>query len=162
MSKIRSDYEQTAWRRFLRWVNGNSKSKLQDAMEQVQEKEDVFEKDTAETDFWEEDLKKKAVSVFEAYEDWPEKHGVKIFRRIYTILSMLICVVIITFLLYVANGLPSFGEADNPANNEVAERYLEDGLEETGAVNLVAGVFWTIVLLIRWVNRMCCLLLFAV
>ncbi|MEG1896099.1 MAG: hydrogen gas-evolving membrane-bound hydrogenase subunit E, partial [Oscillospiraceae bacterium] len=36
--------------------------------------------------------------------------------------------------------LPPYGAASNPANNEVSERYIEKGLEETGAVNIVAGM----------------------
>ncbi|MFR4008822.1 MAG: hydrogen gas-evolving membrane-bound hydrogenase subunit E [Christensenellales bacterium] len=35
---------------------------------------------------------------------------------------------------------PLFGSPDNPAVNEVVERYVEKGLEETGAVNMVAGM----------------------
>lgn len=36
--------------------------------------------------------------------------------------------------------LPPFGAADNPYNNEVSERYIEKGIEETGAVNFVTGM----------------------
>ena len=36
--------------------------------------------------------------------------------------------------------LPTFGHAQNPANNEVAQRYIEQGLQETGAVNIVTGM----------------------
>ena len=36
--------------------------------------------------------------------------------------------------------LPAFGDVNNPSNNEVSERYLESGLEETGAVNAVTGM----------------------
>ena len=43
-------------------------------------------------------------------------------------------------LLVAVSNLPPFGNADNPANNEVAARYIEQGLEETGAVNLVTGM----------------------
>ena len=43
-------------------------------------------------------------------------------------------------LLVAVSNLPPFGNADNPADNEVAARYIEQGLEETGAVNLVTGM----------------------
>ena len=36
--------------------------------------------------------------------------------------------------------LPRFGNPANPANNVVAQRYVERGLEETGATNIVAGM----------------------
>ena len=53
---------------------------------------------------------------------------------------MFICVVIIGTLLYTVSYLPSFGDAHNPDNNEVAARYIEKGLQETGAVNIVTGM----------------------
>ena len=37
-------------------------------------------------------------------------------------------------------GLPLFGSPDTPTLNEVSDRYLADGMEETGAVNAVAGL----------------------
>ena len=36
--------------------------------------------------------------------------------------------------------LPTVGSTDKPANNEVAQRYIENGLQETGAVNIVTGM----------------------
>lgn len=60
--------------------------------------------------------------------------------KIYPVLAALLCVVIIYFMFMTVSGLPKFGQADNPTNNEVVERYVEKGMEETGAVNVVAGV----------------------
>ena len=37
-------------------------------------------------------------------------------------------------------GMPDIGNKNNPDNNEVAKRYIENGLEETGAVNIVSGM----------------------
>jgi len=36
--------------------------------------------------------------------------------------------------------MPTFGEAGNPTNNEVSQRYLEQSIEETGALNVIAGI----------------------
>ena len=36
--------------------------------------------------------------------------------------------------------LPRTGNAANPDNNEVSERYITKGLQETGAVNIVTGM----------------------
>ena len=30
--------------------------------------------------------------------------------------------------------------ADNPIHNEVSKRYINDGLEDTGVLNMVAGI----------------------
>ena len=58
----------------------------------------------------------------------------------YRVTAVLVCVVMVSVLLYTVSGLPAFGSPDAPALNEVSDRYLERGMEETGAVNAVAGL----------------------
>lgn len=60
--------------------------------------------------------------------------------RIYRVLSIAIALVLMATFLVVALNLPAFGSPDAPAVNEVSARYLEQGVEETGAVNAVAGM----------------------
>jgi len=43
-------------------------------------------------------------------------------------------------MLLTVAALPSFGDPDNPANNEVSRKYIEDTMGDTGAVNIVAGM----------------------
>lgn len=66
--------------------------------------------------------------------------AVKRFDRYYGGVAIVMGLVIILALLLTASNAPAFGKADNPYNNEVSERYLEKGMEETGAVNAVAGM----------------------
>ena len=70
----------------------------------------------------------------------PTLQGIKENRGIYCFLCVLISVIFIVIMLMVVTKLPTFGEPANPANNEVMERYLEKGIEETGAINFVAGM----------------------
>ena len=65
---------------------------------------------------------------------------VRRFERYYKEAAIVLGMVIIVALLFTASNTPPFGNADNPQNNEVSERYLEKGLEETGAVNAVTGM----------------------
>lgn len=69
-----------------------------------------------------------------------ENKEIRIFERLYPILAVLLCAVIIVFMFDTVIHLPAFGSADAPAHNEVTERYVSRGMEETGAVNIVAGV----------------------
>lgn len=62
------------------------------------------------------------------------------YRRIYPVLAVVLCSVMIAFLLVSVFDLPPFGAAGTPTDNEVSLRYVRDGMAETGAVNLVAGV----------------------
>ncbi|MDO4492564.1 MAG: MnhB domain-containing protein [Clostridia bacterium] len=69
-----------------------------------------------------------------------EEGEIRIFTRFYPVAAAVLCTVLIGFLLLTVAKLPAFGAADAPAHNEVMQRYVEQGMEETGAVNVVAGV----------------------
>ena len=71
-----------------------------------------------------------------------QKHNkvYKGFRRFYKVASVLCCLALIVMLLTAVSYLPPVGAADNPSSNEVAAKYIEDGLQDTGAVNIVTGM----------------------
>lgn len=56
------------------------------------------------------------------------------------IMAISLTTIIIGILLIGVLELPEFGGRHNPANNYVMERYLEKGVEETGALNIVTGI----------------------
>lgn len=62
-------------------------------------------------------------------------------ERYHRIMSVLLTVMIAVMLLFMVADSPISGTTeDNPTLNEVTERYLSEGVEETGAVNYVAGI----------------------
>ena len=67
-----------------------------------------------------------------------EEHG-KI-KMVYRIAALVLTVLLFFMLAAVMLGMPNIGDKNNPDNNEVARRYIENGLEETGAVNIVSGM----------------------
>ena len=69
-----------------------------------------------------------------------EQGEIRSFRKIYPVFAVVLCCIMISFLLLTVANLPTFGSPDSPAHNEVMERYVEKGMAETGAVNVVAGV----------------------
>ena len=71
-----------------------------------------------------------------------QRRRMKRFRVFYLALSAIVAINVIAVLLLTVNYLPPFGEADNPAVNEVYTRYVERGVEETGALNIVAAVLY--------------------
>ena len=73
---------------------------------------------------------------------YDQKHNrfYKGFQRFYKIASVICCLSLITILLVAVSYLPPVGSPDNPASNEVAAKYIEDGLQDTGAVNIVTGM----------------------
>lgn len=78
--------------------------------------------------------------MFEDIYDMDKNKEVKLFHSFYRIMSIIFCVVLIIVLLITVSYLPRTGNAGNPDNNEVAARYIENGLQETGAVNIVTGM----------------------
>ncbi|EET58126.1 putative monovalent cation/H+ antiporter subunit B [Marvinbryantia formatexigens DSM 14469] len=64
----------------------------------------------------------------------------RFFQRFYRAAALICCLLLITILLVEVSYLPPVGSDHNPTNNEVAEKYIEDGLQDTGAVNIVTGM----------------------
>lgn len=156
--KLRSDYEKTFWYRLVRFVNGDTLAdvekqaeKQRDDLAQSQENDDakaeaVFEA-TVEQESKEERRRqaeeahaKEASAMYERHKNWPKEHGIKLFGRLYAIMAVLLCGIIIATLLVTVSYLPEFGRDDNPNNNEVVEKYNAEGLKDTGAINNVAGM----------------------
>ncbi|MBQ8161358.1 MAG: hypothetical protein IJ083_11520 [Clostridia bacterium] len=79
-------------------------------------------------------------ATYDRIRTWGSVRGSRFFRRAYIVLAVLFCLALIAVLLRATATLPPFGNPDNPMHNDVARRYIEDGMEETGAVNLVAGM----------------------
>lgn len=72
--------------------------------------------------------------------NWANTKGRRFISRLYVLLALALGGLIIFFLLDTVAMMPRFGSADAPGNNIVAKRYIELGLDETGAVNIVAGM----------------------
>ena len=141
MSRIREDYEKTLWRRLVHFINGDEENVAEQAGYEVETEATSVR---IHDDFFHEvewnKRKEEADTLISQYEEWPETKGLKIFRKIYGLMSGVICATIIVLLLITVAELPKLGAAEHPINNEVSERYIEKGMEETGAVNIVAGM----------------------
>lgn len=126
-------YEKTFSYKFKRWLDGSGNPFL-DTVEMKPQKE--FREEDEVVRQHDEDMKQHIQHVY----DMEHNAEMRIFHRVYKIFSILFCVFLVAMLLEAVSELPTFGEPDNPVNNEVAERYIESGLQETGAVNIVTGM----------------------
>ena len=61
------------------------------------------------------------------------------FYLLYRVVAIASCIVLIGAMLYTVANLPDYGQ-ENPRTVEVVKRYVEQGLKETGAINIVAGM----------------------
>lgn len=57
----------------------------------------------------------------------------------YRLIAVLCCLALMGVFLYMTAHISRYG-TENPRASEVAQRYIERGVEETGAVNIVAGM----------------------
>ncbi len=79
-------------------------------------------------------------TIRERFAVWMTAEGLRAYELFYRILAVAFSLIIIGSMLVTVATLPEFGAAENPANNEVAEKYLTDSIRDTGAVNAVGGM----------------------
>ena len=126
-------YSKTFSYRFRQWLDG-TKDPFLNQVEMKKQK--PFAESEEARKRREQDSKALEAKVY----DLEHNFEMRIFNRIYRVFCILFCIFLVVMLLAAVSDLPPFGHAENPANNEVAQRYIEKGLEETGAVNIVTGM----------------------
>lgn len=109
--------KKSIWKRFTEWVDG-----VAEEFEPCEIPETV-----------EKEKKRKSHNL-------DEQQRIRLFTIGYNIVAFIVGITVVAVLIFTIFQLPLFGCADNPAVNEVVQRYVENGLEETGAVNMVAGM----------------------
>lgn len=138
MSKLKpqKEYEKTSAFRFFRWLSG-SKDPYVDEVEMHVQEENVLPQETIIERMREAQMRRDKV-----YDDELNKPA-HLFHKVYVITAVIFCIALVGVLLITVSYLPPSGNANNPVNNVVSERYIEDGLQETGALNIVAGMILT-------------------
>ena len=135
MSKTipQEEYERKPLTRLLRWISGDIDPFL-DNMETRQQHEYVPNERLIRK------YRRDRETVIKLVYDQKHNRVYRNFRRFYKAASVLCCAALIAMLLVAVSYLPPVGSAENPASNEVAAKYIEDGLQDTGAVNIVTGM----------------------
>ncbi|MGL5259803.1 MAG: hydrogen gas-evolving membrane-bound hydrogenase subunit E [Lachnospiraceae bacterium] len=118
---------------FLDWLEGKEDPYL-GKVEMQEQEEYCIEEDSIQ-----ERMREKE-RMYEKIYDFDKNIEIKAFNKIYEVGSVVFCIVLIGLLLITISFLPKTGNAKNPDNNEVSKRYIEEGMQETGAVNIVTGI----------------------
>lgn len=123
-----------ALKRLRDWLE-NGDDTLQDEMEDGLEEGGEANAEAApeKPPEWEEREKPQDVSA-------PRLESRPIYRLLYRIAAALICASLIGILVFSAVRMPKFGGADTLMDSEVSAFYVENTLEDTGAVNIVTGI----------------------
>ncbi len=139
MSRRRDNYETTWWYKFKRWVDGDIDPFGKSMEVKLPRKRGERRRNLAQRAAYEKELNRIAETQADKTEIMKAR-GIRYFQRFYRVMSVVLCLGIILILLWTVASLPVTGNASNPDNNEVAARYIEKGLQETGAVNIVTGM----------------------
>lgn len=147
MARRRNDYESSRWAHFLGWMKGETDAldrKMTHALHEEAHPNQRSEAEHAAIEQAREERAEQAIEnerqIQEHMHEWSKTKGARIVTFFYRLSAIIVCALIIYVLLGSVTDLPPFGAADNPVNNEVSQRYIESGLEETGSVNIVGGM----------------------
>ena len=143
-----NDSRPSLWERFVNWETGDESvldGEIEQSMDQAAPQEaggEVYASAEKRADDHRTALVEEERSYYSRVHEWSLHKGVKLINRLYRLSAVLVLCFIIFFLMSTVVALPPFGEADNPYNNEVSQRYIEKG--------------WTTVPSIPSANRRCC------
>lgn len=129
----REQYEKTISYKLKTWLEGSRDLYVGNLEMKPQS---LRQEDEATRQRFQEDKKRVRAQAY----DTEHNREMTFFKKFYKGFSVLFCILLVSMLLIGVADLPPFGEADKPVNNEVAQRYIEKGLQETGAVNIVTGM----------------------
>ena len=129
----KEQYEKTLSYRIRQWYEGE-KDPFLNTVEMKPQPEFKEDKDVIEK------RERERKRLYEHIYDMEHNAKVRTFRKLYRVFSVIFCIALVLVLLTMVSYLPTIGEVSNPVNNEVSQRYIENGLQETGAVNIVTGM----------------------
>ena len=134
MSRIRDDYENSLWNRLTRWVDGEA-----DPFAGKMEMEHLRETDYIGDSVYNPDMLDRE-KIAQYLENTKKNTEMRAFRILYSLTSVALCLLLIAVLLLAVSWLPVLGDPNGPNNNEMSARYIEKGMEESGAVNMVTNM----------------------
>ena len=127
------EYNKKPLTRLLQWISGDIDPLMENMEIQPQRERKPSERLIRKH-------RRDQAAVIRLVHDQKHNRVYKSFRRFYKIASIICCLALVAILLVAVSYLPPVGSAENPSSNEVAAKYIEDGLQDTGAVNIVTGM----------------------
>lgn len=123
---------------FRKWLNGEN-DLLMDNLHMNKAYEDHVKKEPSKLEI---ELD-RARAIHDTY-DVKSNKAIKGFKIVYRVAALIFCVTLCLTMILTVSHLPEVGNPDTPANSSVvAKRYIENGLQETGATNIVTGMILT-------------------
>ena len=121
-------YEKSIAFKFKQWLDG-TKEMYVDNVEMKPAKEH------RETKATEQIRKKEKKSLLMRVHDVKNNKEIVWFNKLYNVFSIIFCLFLVTLLLIATSYLPSFGEKDNPVNNEVSNNEKDNTIENSNTTS---------------------------
>lgn len=122
---------------FKQWFDGENDMLLEN-LHMNRAYEDHIKKEPSVSEL----MIEETLTMSRVYDD--SNKTLKAFNWIYRVVAVLFCIGLAFYLVVTVSFLPEVGSPDTPANSSiVSQRYIENGLQETGATNIVAGMILT-------------------
>lgn len=133
--KTLEEYSKTRAYKFFTWLSGNRDAYVNNIELKPQCEQEEEEAVLAKY------MRDHQIAIEKVYDG--DNRVLSIYDKVYRFTAALFCLFLVAGLLYCVSYLPPIGEPTGAKENEVVERYVEKGLEETGAVNTVSGMILT-------------------
>lgn len=127
------EYRKRLSARMKGWIMGTKDPYLGNMEVKIQEEGGLDEQTRLEH------LKDQA-AVLNRVHDTEHNKTYRFFFRFYKVAALMCCVALIVIMMAAVSYLPPLGSSRNPGSNEVAAKYITDGMQDTGAVNIVTGM----------------------
>lgn len=128
-----AEYKKKLTARMKKWVMGEKEPYL-DNMEVIARENEAIDKKKLK------EYQKDHAEVLNQVYDIEHNRKYRFFFRFYKVAVLACCIALILILQVAVSYLPPVGSSHNPGSNEVSAKYIEDGLQDTGAVNIVTGM----------------------
>jgi len=147
MAKNKIDFESSLLGRFLNWVSdggGALDRRMQESLDEepgargTEIEQEIRREEIRQEVYTKELLEER--KLYARTHSWMDRKGNKWINALYKLMAGVIALMIIWSLIVTVAELPRMGDPNAPVVNDVVRRYSEDGLAETGAVNIVAGM----------------------
>lgn len=134
MSRRKSDeeYSKTSSARFSKWLSGEH----DDYIDVMPETECI---NCVDEDIKQERIADSNRAIDKVY-DIKHNKAFKRFKLKYRVVAGIFLFLLVAGMFLTVANLPILGTQDRPTNNEVSKVYIENGIEDTGAINFVTGM----------------------
>lgn len=127
------EYERTGAYKFFKWLSGEEDPYV-GKVEMKPQRVKKIPNETIQQRMTERNVRRDRVY------DVKDNKIIKVYNKVYLAVAIIFLISLFAMLIATVSYLPPVGEPDREVNNEVPARYIESGLQETGAVNIVTGM----------------------